>query len=163
MLELKDILTLAVAVVAILFGIRGIGRQLSAQSFISYANKFDGLDIHDFDEWRRREEIEFSSVKDNKKLDKALNGYLHLCCQQYYLLQKRMITGDVWDIWEKEIESNLHSMLVATYWKDQMAEYFEFYPKFKKYVDCIQSKESKVCIGWYNKLLQRTLRFASRP
>lgn len=163
MLNLPDILTLAIAVLAILVAIRGVSRQLSAQSFISYTNKFDHLTIHDFDEWKYRNETDYPMVNCKKKLDRALTAYLHLCCQQFYLLRNHMVAGDVWDIWEKEIESNLRSQLMVTYWNGQPAEYFELYPKFKKYVDCIQLGKSRTCIGWYRKLFQRMLRFASRP
>ena len=161
-IENKEIFAIALSAIAILFGIRGNNKQLSAAAFIAYTEKFDNLEVHKLKEWKNRGNLESASIEYNDELEDALNSYLHLCCQQFYLLKKGMIRKAVWNIWEPEIEDNLNTDLIRTYWVNKGAEYFILYMDFKKYVDCVQEGCSN-CAKTYNKWLQRTLRFSSRP
>lgn len=161
-IENKEFLAIALSAIAILFGIRGNNRQLSSAAFIAYTEKFDSLNVHNFDEWKRRNELDAELIEYSSRLKTSLDKYIHLCCQQFYLYKKGMIREAVWNIWEPEIEHNLKTDLIKGYWKVQGPEYFFLYEEFKIYVDCVQSPSSRNCAKTYNKWFQRTLRLTTR-
>ena len=139
----KEFIGLVVAIISIIVAIRGNNKQLSTDAFISYTEKYDNLVILKLDEWRKKDELKIEDIKDTEILSNALNKYLHLCCQQYYLYQTGMIRKAVWSIWKPEIEHNLQTDLLINYWDLEGEKIFVHYPSFKNYAMLIQRKKRK--------------------
>jgi len=128
-----------VALFAISKNIKCSNKQLSTQAFISYTTKFDDLKTHDLPEWRKRDTLEFKPKEGVDELAQALNAYLHLCCQQFYLNENEMIQQAIWILWEREIDYNLKTRLVRSYWEEYGASDFERYRGFTGYVGRVQA------------------------
>jgi hypothetical protein len=75
------------------------------------------------------------------ELSKSVLKYLNLCAEEYYLLQKKLLAKDVWQIWEDELKRTLQSPLFKREWKE-LAKEFEAYPEFRQYLKNIQGQSA---------------------
>lgn len=128
--------TVFAALLAIYTQIRTSNRQLNAQSYISYTQKYDSIiESMPDDFWENRDKEGFSFPLENELLRKKLHSYFQLCCQQYYMHNNKLISYKIWKMWKTEIDYNLSLDSLKKVWLENEIEYFGNYREFKKYVN----------------------------
>lgn len=161
--DIIALIAITVTLFGLLVAIRGNNKQLSAQSFIAYTEKYDSL-IEEMpnEVWNNRNVKDYPFPDNDDDLSKKLHAYLHLCSQEFYLYIKGLVEVQVWKIWEIEIEHNLCSPLLVKEWPKH-SEYFKLYPEFHEYVQRVQDVgPGHNCAPAYNKAFHWTAALSRR-
>jgi hypothetical protein len=131
--------TLLLALLAIYVQIKTCNMQLSAQSYISYTQKYDSLiESIPGSYWEKKDEENFTFPVDNEALRKKLHGYFQLCCQQFYLQHNNFINDSIWKMWKREIAENLSQNSMRLFWDNNEKKYYKNYPEFEDFVKNVQ-------------------------
>lgn len=142
MLELAvQVATLAsvlVAIGALCFAVRSHRRQMQAQLFTDYTERF-GQILESFPEgaWVARLNGEDEPPEASPELRSGVLRYLTLCFEEYCLRSKGFLARDLWEIWHCKILQTLRSPLFVREWEVLKKE-FELYPEFQNYVENAQ-------------------------
>jgi hypothetical protein len=114
---------------------------MNTQVFLTYTQRFDQImDSFPKDAWVMR--LDLDRLPDSSpELSRSVLKYLNLCAEEYYLLQKKLLAKDVWQIWEDELKRTLQSPLFKREWKE-LAKEFEAYPEFRQYLENIQGQSA---------------------
>ena len=110
-------------------------KQLNAQAFIAYTEKYDSLVEKMPDYWHHRYEKQYVFPDSDEVSRQKFRAYFHLCSQEFYLYIKGLVARDVWLIWVREIEKNLYTKLLVREWSkldDEFKSYTEFYSYVKE-------------------------------
>jgi type VI protein secretion system component VasK len=132
-----------VAVVSLMIGVWNYYRQMNAQVFMKYAERYEKI----------MEEVAKNSLQMRFGLDEhlpeqselltlAVLKYPNLCSEEFYLQKNRYISRKVWNIWKEELERMLNTPLVRREWKTLKNE-FQSYRDFVDYVEQVQAKGSE--------------------
>lgn len=128
-------LSVVIAVVTVLLGIRVYRRQMNAQLFVEYTGRYEQI-MGSFprDNWQARLTMEDYLPDPSDELSLCVLKYLNLCSEEFYLHKKKYLADDVWNIWEAEINRTLATPLFVREWSKLRPE-FESYPEFQIFVE----------------------------
>lgn len=68
--------------------------------------------------------------------------YLNLCSEEFYLRERRLLSKQVWGIWDREMRSTLSSEPYREAWS-YLRQQFKSYPEFSEFVDQAQLRAAK--------------------
>ncbi|HEU0077543.1 MAG TPA: hypothetical protein VFQ76_07845, partial [Longimicrobiaceae bacterium] len=127
-----------VAVFGIPFGILIYRRQMNAQLFITFTQRYEEI-MSNFpdDGYKTRFCLVGELPPPSAALTTSVLRYLNLCSEEFYLWKNRLIDGKLWRIWQTELERAIRSPLIVREWPELRSE-FESYPAFQEYVERIQ-------------------------
>ena len=119
----------------IVWGIIQYKNQMNAQLFLEFTKRFEEI-MQSFPEnaWSVRTDLDDTLPEPSSELSLAALRYLNLCGEEYYLYTKKMLSKEVWEIWEAELKRTLQSPLFRREW-EQLKSEFDAYQEFQKYVD----------------------------
>lgn len=129
--------TLSASLLGLIVAIWIHRKQLNAQAFIAYTEKYDSLVEKMPDYWHHRYDKQYKFPDNDEVSHHKFRAYFHLCSQEFYLYIKGLVARDVWLIWEKEIEENLYTKLLDREWP-KLADEFKSYTEFHSYVNEVQ-------------------------
>lgn len=114
-------------------------RQMNVQVFTTYANRYESI-MSGFpaDAFRARFNLAHELPPASEQLTLCVLRYLNMSSEEYYLWKKKYIDDEIWQIWEYEIKNILASPLLKREWP-KLAQEFDSYPDFKKYVASAQA------------------------
>ncbi|MFN8583089.1 MAG: hypothetical protein U0163_19200 [Gemmatimonadaceae bacterium] len=132
------------AVVSIWIAVRIYRRQMNAQLFLAFTERYENI-MGSFPPEARR--YRFDPVAEppaaSPELTLVVLRYLNLCSEEYYLRKTGHLDKDLWDIWEAELKRTVSSSLVAREWKELRTE-FVSYPEFRDFVERSQREAHEV-------------------
>jgi hypothetical protein len=139
--QIGTIISIIIGIIAFVWGVRSYNQQMNTQVFLTYTQRFDQImDSFPKDAWVMR--LDLDRLPDSSpELSRSVLKYLNLCAEEYYLLQKKLLAKDVWQIWEDELKRTLQSPLFKREWKE-LAKEFEAYPEFRQYLENIQGQSA---------------------
>ena len=135
------IISLIVAVVSLLMARKTFQRQMNAQVYLAYTDRFEKLVADCPDEFRSAMlsmKLSDTADKERSRVKACMIRYLNLCSEEFYLLKSGYLAREVWQTWQRELERTLRTRLYRSGWEDLQAEY-ESYPEFVAYVERVQS------------------------
>lgn len=134
--QLATLLSGLAAVAGIVIGVRTYRRQMNAQLFLAFTERYEAI---------------MSELPEDARVSRASGAgalpphwpgvyttvlrYLNLCSEEYYLCRTGHLEKSLWAIWEEELKRTVRS-LVRPEWPDLRPE-FASYPEFRDYVDAI--------------------------
>ncbi len=140
LIQTATLLSVLVGVGGLVFGILAYQRQMNAQLFLEYTNRYEQVMAsfpEDAIKWRL--DSEENLPPESQKLTYAVLRYLNLCSEEYYLQKTRYLSSKIWAIWEDELKKTLANELYRREWPKVKNE-FSSYLSFRNYVDEIHSK-----------------------
>ena len=134
------LVSVLVAIVEVVRGIRMYKRQTNVQIFLEYTRRYEQV-MQSFPPSSRvaRLDLEGSPPEPSAELSLAVLRYLNLCGEEFYLRDRGYLAEDVWQIWEAELKRTLGSPLLRREWQELKRE-FESYPKFRGFVEQSQQQ-----------------------
>src|SRR5687767_1875008 len=117
-----------VAAISLVVGFRQFNRQMNAQTFLAYTQRYEHimcdlpLDVRSGRFGAPREEW----VRDPKVQDAYLR-YFWMCSEEYYLYSRKYVDAGLWAIWKAGIERTARSPLGIAVWQNVQHE-FDLYP-----------------------------------
>lgn len=148
MIDVLSLIINAVGIVLVFVGIiytirslnfarESFEQQMQVQTFFACTQRYDEIHQSFPRKYRFGGGLETSiDDVDHSEMDEvkgAVVRYLNLCSEEYHLWSKRLISDEVWSIWNSEMQSMLAQNLIATYWPQIRAEYPDH--EFQKFVD----------------------------
>lgn len=143
-IQIAGAITIIVGLFSFISSIRNFRRQMNAQVFMKYAERYEKI-MESFprEAFHLRLGFDGELLPKSQGLTTCVLKYLNLCSEEFYLRKKRYIDEDVWSIWEDELNRTLRSNLVRREWED-LREEFVSYPEFRDFVEKTMKKESAV-------------------
>lgn len=141
--QIATVISVMIAIWAILSSARASHRQSQLDTFITYAQRYEQI-MSEFPEYKSRFDLHVLPPETEKVRLAALK-YFNLTSEEYYLWQKKYIDDAVWKIWEDEIIRTLQSPLMIREWPKLRDEYSS-YPKFAQFVEKTQSKAGRLVV-----------------
>lgn len=140
LVHVGTLLSIAIAAVGLFLGIRVYRRQMSAQLFLAYTNRYEDI-IASLPASARnsRFDLEREPPASSEELSLATLRYLNLCSEEFYLHEHGFLDKKIWRIWEAELERTLKSPLLRREWRELRSE-FTAYSDFAAFVDRIQAE-----------------------
>jgi len=136
--QIATLLAVILAAGGLIFGIFAYQRQMNAQLFLEYTNRYEQI-LSGFPEdalkWRLDSNLELPM--ESPELSYAILRYLNLCSEEFYLHKSKYLSSKIWMIWEDELIKTIGSPLYRREWP-KLKEEFSSYLKFQQYVDSIQ-------------------------
>jgi hypothetical protein len=140
--EIADVLAPLAAVASILIAVRVYRRQMNAQLFVAYTERYEQIMASFPPEARAlRRKRRRDLPAQTEALTLAVLRYLNLCSEEFYLHRSGHLSTKLWRIWEDELRRTVSSDLVRREWADLRGE-FESYPEFVVFVESAQSQAS---------------------
>lgn len=133
--SLLTLLGVIVAIVTIKSSSNLHRRQMNAEVFMKYAERYEQI-MSSFPEnaFRARFSMSEELPPPSEKLTLAILKYLNLSSEEFYLWQKKYVDDEVWKIWEHELIRMLQSPLIRREWQELESE-FKSYPEFFNFVE----------------------------
>lgn len=138
-----SIATLLVLVIGFGWGVHVYNRQMNAQLFLTFTERFEGV-MASFSEALDGDcpiDIFFSPPPPSAPLTAALVRYLNLCSEEFYMWHGGYLSRRIWRVWERELERTLTSPLVKREWP-RIRTVYEAFPEFGAFVDRLHSSQS---------------------
>jgi hypothetical protein len=130
---LCTVVSAGAAVIAVWFASRTFRRSAELQAFLEFTKRYET--IMDSLPSRARTDTRWSPEVDP---DLAIRlRYLNLCSEEFYLMQRGLLSKTVWSIWETEMRATLGSDPYLDGWRT-LARQFDSYPEFSGFVDTCQ-------------------------
>lgn len=136
--QLATLVSLIVGIFTVYLGFRIYRRQMNAQIFMTYAERYERI-MESFPDFHVRFDFD-NPPPESDQLRLCILKYLNLSSEEFYLWKSKYIANDVWRIWEHELKRMLRSKLVLREWQQLKSE-FESYPAFVGFVEKTQSEE----------------------
>ncbi|HEX8072196.1 MAG TPA: hypothetical protein VF546_19780 [Pyrinomonadaceae bacterium] len=144
-LDLLNLLAQAATLVSVVIGIVGVWlgvriyrRQINAQIFMAYAERYERI-MESFPDFHLRFDIN-NPPPESDQLRLCVLKYLNLSSEEYYMWRSKYLDDEVWKIWEHELKRMLQSKLIKDAWQDLRKE-FESYPAFLDFVEKAQQEK----------------------
>jgi hypothetical protein len=134
------IVSLIVAIISLKLANDAFQRQMNAQVYLAYTERFEKLASDCPSEFRLtylRMRIEDVPSADKSRVLACLIRYLNLCSEERHLLQSGYLAPAVWKSWERDLEETIRTVLYRTAWPQLRCEY-RSYPEFIGFVERIQ-------------------------
>jgi hypothetical protein len=127
-------------VAGVLLGVRVYRRQINAQLFLAYTERYEAI-ISGFPPEARLARLNSARALPPRspELTLAVLRYLNLSSEEYYLWHSGHLDRRLWKVWETELERMLSTPLVRREWAELRLE-FVSYPGFASFVDSVQSR-----------------------
>ena len=136
--QLATIASILVAALSLLFAVWVYRRQMNAQLFLEYTRRYEQImESLPPEERSARLDTTGDPPPESTAVTTAALRYLNLCSEEFYLWRRGYLAGDIWRIWEAEMERTLRSPLLQREWSKLRSE-FSSYSDFARYVDSIQ-------------------------
>ena len=135
--QIATILGVLIAGLGVYFGIDTYNRQMNAQMFLAYTERYTKVAQRLPRDSESRDAASASGSEDPtraRELTTAVMDYLNLCSEEFYLQKDGFLSKRIWKIWEAELIRTLRKPLFLREWKRLKAE-FVSYPDFVKYVE----------------------------
>ena len=125
---------LVVAIVTIRMNTSLHRRQMNAEVFMKYAERYEKV-MSEFpsDAIHVRFDTENDLPPISPKLTLAVLKYLNLSSEEFYLWKRKYVANEVWKIWEHELVRMLQSPLIKREWH-KLEQEFISYPEFLTFV-----------------------------
>jgi len=128
----------AFTALGVIVGVRTYFRQMSAQLFLVYTQRYEEI-MQAFPSDARHSRLDMSGAppEESEAVTTAVLRYLNLCSEEFYLRDKKFLSKDIWAIWENEIKRTLRSPLFRREWQ-KLSREFDAYGAFAAYVEQAQ-------------------------
>ena len=145
--QIATMVAVFVAAATIFFSTQMSRRQMNVQVFTTYADRYESI-MNDFPDnaFRARFNSAHELPPASEQLTLCVLRYLNMSSEEYYLWNSKYIDNKIWQIWEHEIQSVLASPLFKSEWPG-LAQEFDSYPEFKRYVDSTQANHQTKIIA----------------
>lgn len=140
--QIATLLSILVGAVGVFWGIHIYRRQMNAQLFLAYTQRYAEV-MRGFSEDSRDHRIAADGVPpaESPELTASVLEYLNLCSEEFYLWKRGYLSADIWRIWEGELVRTLQSPLYRREWMKLRPE-FGSYSEFASFVASHQSTNS---------------------
>lgn len=131
-----SVCTLLIVVIAFLWGIYVYSRQMNAELFLEFTERYMTV-MTSFSQACGEDcpiDIFETPPAANGRLTAATIRYLNLCSEEYYLYKRGFLSKHIWSIWEAEIKKTLRSELIRREWPVIRSAYLSF-DEFQNFVD----------------------------
>ena len=138
--NLTGVVLLALTIWNIRLAARNFRRQMNAQVYLAYNERYETLMTDcplDFRTTLLDLTLSEVDAKDRDKIKLCMLRYLNLCSEEFHLKENEYLSPEVWTLWQNEMESTLRKPLYISGWAELRAQ-FESYPPFLRYVDRVQ-------------------------
>ena len=135
--QIATLLSLVVGIVTVWLGFRIYRRQINAQIFMAYAERYERI-MESFPDFHLRFDFD-NPPPESDQLRLCILKYLNLSSEEFYMWKSKYLADEVWKIWEHELKRMLQSQLLLREWQKLKGE-FESYPEFLKFVEEAQSE-----------------------
>jgi hypothetical protein len=137
--ETANVVTAAGAVVTalgLLIGFWQFRKQMNAQTFLTYTQRYEAIMAVLPLEVRLRRFDEETSIAfaANTVVKDAYLRYFNLCSEEYYLWRTGHLSSQLWKIWEHEIVRTARSPLGRAVWKSVRHE-FDSFSEFREWLE----------------------------
>lgn len=137
-------ISIIIGVASFIFSIMNSRRQMNAQMFMKYAERYEKImDSFPQEAFRLRFDLDGELPLPSQELTTCVLKYLNLCSEEFYLRKRGYIAKDVWSIWEEELNRTLRSRLFRREW-ESLRDEFVSYPEFRDFVERTLKKESVI-------------------
>jgi hypothetical protein len=122
------LISLAVAIVTLRHTRESFRRQMNAQTYLAYTERYEkchaGCPPEFRTEWLPKD---LSEIPDGERprVKEYMVRYLNLCSEEHYLMRAGYIAREVWSVWEAEIERTLRTPLYRSGWQQVRAEFHD--------------------------------------
>lgn len=128
-----------VAFLTLLNVIRVYNRQMNAQVFIHYTERYERI-LEQFPDDALGARFDAAVLPpQSPKLRLCVLKYLNLCAEEYYLTKQGYLAGSVWQIWERDLKRIIASPMVHREWPTLRTEFLA-HPGFLEYVERVQAE-----------------------
>jgi hypothetical protein len=140
--QLATLISTVLALISIWIGVRIYRRQMNAQVFLTYTQRYEAI-MSAFPEGAIRARFSFDEVlpPSTDQLSLCVLRYLNLCSEEFYLTKTGYLDGKLWNIWADEMKRMMRAPLVRREWPALRSE-FESYPAFLGYIEGVMAEES---------------------
>jgi len=136
-------ISILIAAASLFFGIYIYRKQTNIQIFLDFTKRYEGImDSFPNDTVFYRLSTDMEPPPESKELTLAVLKYLNLCSEEYYLMEEKLLSKKLWNIWKDELENILQSKLVRREWPKIKNEY-SAYKEFQMYVDDLIKLQTK--------------------
>lgn len=141
LVQIATVVSIAVGITAFIHGLRVYTRQMNAQVFLQYTERYEEI-MKSFPKkaWSARFNSNEALPEPSEELTITVLRYLNLCSEEFYLYRAKYLSGDVWGIWEDELLRTLRTPLFRREWRD-LCEEFDAYPEFQSFVNSKQGED----------------------
>lgn len=144
--QLADIVAPLAAVGSILFAVRAYRRQMNAQLFVAFTERYEEIMSAFLPEVRTvRAGAPMVLPAQSQALTLAVLRYLNLCAEEFYLYRTGHLSRKLWGIWEDEMRRSVASEVIKREWV-ALKDEFQSFPEFAAYVDGAQSASNAVSV-----------------
>lgn len=135
--QIATLVSVVIGIVGVWIGVRIYRRQMNAQIFMAYAERYERI-MESFPDFHLRFDID--NPPDSDQLRLCILKYLNLSSEEFYMWKSKYLADEVWRIWEHELKRMLQSNLIKNEWKNLRKE-FESYPAFLEFVETAQGEK----------------------
>lgn len=135
--QIATLFSVVIGIVGVWLGVRIYRRQMNAQIFMAYAERYERI-MESFPDFHLRFDVD-NPPPESDQLTLCVLKYLNLSSEEFYMRESKYIAGEVWRIWEHELKRMLQSKLIQREWPKLRKE-FESYPEFLKFVEEAQEE-----------------------
>ena len=139
--QVATLVSVVIGIVGVWIGVRIYRRQMNAQIFMAYAERYERI-MDSFPDFHLRFDID-NPPPESDQLRLCVLKYLNLSSEEFYMWKSKYLANEVWKIWEHELKRMLKSELVKREWSNLRSE-FESYEEFLKYVEKAQSEPKQI-------------------
>lgn len=131
-----------VAAIGLIIGMRSFRKQMSAQTFLAYTERYERI-MGSMPEGARvaRFDADADLWAADPHVQTALLRYFNMCSEAFYLHTSGYLDTKLWAIWEDEIKRTVRSKLGRRVWS-QVDHEFDSYPAFQTWVRDAQDAQA---------------------
>jgi hypothetical protein len=127
-----------ISVIALIYTVRNYHRQMNAQVFMNYTERYERI-LSEFPDDARDARFNVKVLPSpSPRLRLCVLKYLNLCSEEFYLMRNGYLDKTLWRIWEGDLTRMIGTPLLEREWQSLRPE-FESHQEFLRYVDAIQS------------------------
>lgn len=139
--QVATLVSVVIGIVGVWIGVRIYRRQMNAQIFMAYAERYERI-MESFPDFHLRFDID-NPPPESEQLSLCVLKYLNLSSEEFYMWKSKYLDDDVWNIWEHELKRMLQSRLIEREWPKLRKE-FESYRAFLEFVEKAQEEKRLV-------------------
>jgi len=128
-----------IAFLALINAIRTYRRQMNAQIFIKYTERYEHI-LEQFPEDALAARFDANVLPpQSAQLRLCVLKYLNLCSEEYFLTRNGYLAESLWQIWEGDLKRLIASPLVQREWLLLRTEFLS-HRDFLEYVESVQAE-----------------------
>ena len=141
--QAATLLSSITAVASIWIAVRVYRRQMNAQLFVAYTQRYEEI-MSSFPPDARKCRVANGTElpRQSEALTLAVLRYLNLSSEEFYLYRTGHITRRLWRIWEDELKKTVASDLIRREWVNLQTE-FASYPEFRAFVEEVHNESEQ--------------------